>query len=383
MKKAHFFLLPLVFFAGLISAGCDGETQPMTSGGATASAAEPKAPVAVNLFEVHARAKEDRVIPAVLSTESTAMVIAPRDGVVLQILAEEGAAVKKGDALARLNDEDLRSQFSQAELEVSRLLVEERQYEATVKVNQTELEQEAMLLKDGLTSKRQYDRSKYRLDGSIQELEKMRLATQTARAHVEDARAEVEKCTVRAPISGVITHRYANLGTSLVRNDKLFEVAQVASLEVKFQWPQSEPDVLAPGRMLQLTLAGNDRVIAQARIRRMDPTIDALSNTRGYLADVIGGSGLVPGQAVSIRLPQSGAAGSLWIPRAAFPPNNNPRPGTPIVLFVFDGKQAMSRIVWINESKGDLVEVTSGLVAGDRVILSPPSSLKAGDLVQK
>jgi len=386
MKSANRILSPLMFLAATICAGCNGGGQTITSGGFVASGSETKAgnsePMAVNVFEVRAQAKEDRVIPAVLSTEFTALVLAPRDGALVQLFGEEGASVKKGEPLARLNDDDLRSQLAQAELNVSRLLVEERQFESTVKVNQAELEQEAALLKDGLISGRQFDRSKYALEGAAQELEKGRLATRTARSRVEDARAEVEKCIIRAPISGVITHRYANRGTSLIRNDKLFEIARLDSLEVRFQWPQSEQEQFAPGRSLNLSLAGSDRIVAQARIRRKEPTIDALSNTRGYLADVIGGAGFALGQAVSVRLPQAGGAASFWIPRTAFPGGVNLRPGTPNVIFVLAGKHAKGQVVWVNDSRGDQVEITSGLAAGDRVILSPPAELKAGDLIQ-
>ena len=379
-------LVYLVLLSVFALTGCTAGSRAASRESAVASVATPlatpPAPIAVEVFEVKADVTSEQLIPAVLSTEAMATVLAQRDGVVVQLHSREGASVAKGQELARLSDDDLSSQFEQAQLEVNRSSVEERQLEAMVKVNQGELEQDAVLLKDGLISKRQLDRTKNKLEGSVQELEKARLTTQTARSRVEAVKVEVNKCIIRAPISGIVTHSYAKLGTSIIRNEKLFEVAQLSRLEVKFQLPQSDQRQFGPGRVLSLSLAGSDRIVAQARIRQLDPVADATSNTRGYLADVIGGSGLIPGLAVTVHLPGEKSAPTFWVPRSVFPANAALQPRSPNVLFVLDGNHAKSRAVWINAVEGDQVAIDSGLASGDLVILWPGPDLKAGDLVQ-
>ena len=287
--------------------------------------------------------------------------------------------------LARLSADDMHTQLEQAQLEVARLTVEERQHEALVKLNQTELNQETELFKDGLTSKRQLERAQNKLEGSVQELEKLRLATQTARSRVEAVQIESEKCVIRAPLTGVVTHRFAKLGATITRNDKLFEVAQLSQLEVKIQVPQSAQTQLSPGCLLKLSLSDDERIVAQARITRLDPIVDVLSNTRGYWAAVSGGKGLVPGLAVLVHLPHmahAGVATTLSVPRAAFPAASGLRPDTPQVLFVVDSDHAQSRVVQVQAIVGEQVEIKSGLNIGERVILTPPAELKAGDLVR-
>jgi len=73
-------------------------------------------------------------------------------------------------------------------------------------------------------------------------------------------------------------------------------------LEVKFQLPQTEKERLSPGRIVNLSRVDSDFLIARARIRRIDSVADATSNTLGYLADIVGGSGLMPGLAVNVHL---------------------------------------------------------------------------------
>jgi RND family efflux transporter MFP subunit len=322
------------------------------------------------------------LIPAALSVEDTAIVLAEREGRIINLRGQEGQRVREGDVLALFNDGDQRSQLQQARIEVSRLQVEAQQYEALVKLNRSELEREMSLASQGISSKADVERAQYKLDQSVKEYEKTQLATSSAQARVEAVKLELEKSTVRAPITGIITHRYTSLGTNVVRNDKLFEVDKLTPLQIKFQLPQTEKERLSPGIIVSLSRVDSDLLIARARIRRVDPVADATSSTFGYLADIVGGSGLIPGLAVNVHLPRAAGRVSFWIPRVAFPVDTDPRSGEQSTLLVVDGDKCSVRIVGVNTIEGDQLEVITGLAPGDRVILSPPTNLKEGDKVE-
>jgi membrane fusion protein (multidrug efflux system) len=388
MQRTRRLLIGLAIISSGALAGCGVERQPAGPGGDVATAASSSSTalrpaIAVEVMEAQPKtAADEQVIPAAISVENVALVLAQRDGIILQLHGQEGTRVVKGEALAQLGDDDLRSQLRQAELEVSRLTIEERQYEALVKVNRSELEQEQALLEDGLSSKRQVERAQFKLVAATHELEKTRLAIQTGQAKVEAAKIEIGKAVIRAPLSGLITRRHVKLGASVVKNDKLFEVAQLAPLEVKFQLPQAERGRLKPGQLVNLSLADNDRVVARARIRRLDLVADAASNTIGYLADVIGGDRLLPGLAVNVRVPRAAAAVTFLLPRAAFPSAVSLRGGGASTLFVLADGKCAARTVWVQALAGEQVEISSGLAANDRIILAPPAELKAGDAVE-
>src|SRR5262249_35060296 len=153
-------------------------------------------------------------------------------------------------------------------------------------------------------------------------------ATQSAAAKVEAVKIEIGKSSVRAPFNGVITRRYTKLGASVVKNDKLFEVSQLSPLQVRFQLPQTAGSRLGIDRIVTLSLVDNDdRAVAQARIRRLDPIADAASNTRGYWADVIGKVDLIPGIAVNVHVPNMAPVSTFWVPRLAFAPSTDLRRG--------------------------------------------------------
>jgi RND family efflux transporter MFP subunit len=330
-------------------------------------------PIEVSVLEAKpSAAKTEPAIPAVLSVEHTAVVLAQRDGIVTALHVEEGMRVAKGHLMAQLDDHDLRIQLREATLEVSRLLVEERQYQAQAQLNRSELDQNKTLFKEGLTSQRQLDRAEAQLNVSLQEAEKSQLNTRIARAKVEAVQAEIDKTQVCAPFDGVIIHRQISLGANAVRNDKLFELAQSGPLQVRFQ--------SAPTRRIgeiELLLPDGDRVVARARIQRVTPVADVASNTLGYVAEVIGGAGLIPGMAVNVRIAGPAAGVTMWLPRMAFSAVD----GSAGSLFVVEGERCAARTVSIKSVDGDQVEVGEGLTAGDLVIFAPRAALKSGDAV--
>lgn len=382
MKRRNQLLTAGLIGLCFVSTGCNTQPQTAAQPALTATAATlpaPRAPLAVDVFEISpAAAPPEQLIPAVISSDRTALLLAQREGVLSELHVQEGARVKQGQELARLSEDDLHAQLRQAQLEVERLLIEEQQYESLVKVNRTELAQEQTLFKDGLNSQRQLERAQYKVEESVHELDKIRLATRTAQAKVEAIKLETEKTIIRAPFNGLITHAYARRGSNIVRNDKLFEVAQTAPLEVKFQLPPTETRTLRAGSTVRLSLPGDERVIASARITRFDPVADATNNSIGVRAEVPPNAGLLIGANVNVRLAQASTAGVIWIPLTALPSRVIPPRHSTQQIFVTDGSQCATRTVSITEIEGDQVGISDGLQAGDRVILAPLAELKPG-----
>ena len=355
MPKTTHILLLMLFCCGSLLTGCSAGSKTRELGKGAAPSTN-SGPVVVNVFDAQPSSSSssgDLLIPAALSVEQTAVVLAEREGRIVNLRGQEAARVTRGEVLAQFNEDDQRSQLRQAEIEVSRLKVEEQQYESLVKLNRSELEREQLLSKQGVSSATDVERANYKHDQSLHEYNKTQLATEGARARVEAVKLELQKSTVRAPITGIVTHRYIALGTNVARNDKLFEVSKLSPLLVKFQLPQTEKNKPKTGQIVSLSGVNDGQLIARARIRRIDPIADSTSNTFGYLADVVGGTGLMPGLAVNVHLARAGNAESFWIPRAAFQPNTDLHNGSSITLFVVEGDKASSRLVVVSGFEGD------------------------------
>jgi RND family efflux transporter MFP subunit len=363
--------------------GCGGNAQTTTSRLVAPAQSNATKPLEVKVYDVvPSVASGDLMIPASLSIEGVAITTSRRDGVIAQLTVKEGSHVSKGGMIARLSgDEELRAQLRQAELEIDRLKVEQDQLSALIRLDRSELDREKTLAKEGLSSQKDVERAQFKFEAATLELEKTKVASQGARAKIDEIKAELERSIINAPISGIVTHLYVQMGSSITKNDKIVEVSPTSPLQVKFQVPQPERTRLAPGSGLAISLVDGDAVVARALVRRIEPVADPASNTFGYVADVIGGKNLMPGLAVNVRVPRSVTGPNFLLPQSVFPVTSELRRGTAATVFVVDGDKCAVRSVWINGLEGDQVEIASGLSTGDRIILSPPTQLRAGDLV--
>ncbi|PWT88752.1 MAG: hypothetical protein C5B55_12590 [Blastocatellia bacterium] len=376
-------ILVLCLLSAVLIAGCSAQSQTRVHDNRTV--ATENAVVTVHVFEVQPAPNQtnaDFLIPAALSVEDTAIVLAELEGRLVSISAEEGSRVAKGEILAQFSDEEQRGQLRQAELDVSRFNVEAEQLQALIKLNRSEFDRESLLASQGLVSKGEVERAKYKLDESIQEFEKNRLATESALARVEVVKLEMQKTVVRAPVAGIVTRRYVAPGTNVAKNEKLFEVAQLSRMELRFKVPQTYGNQLECGEVLGISTDDRSAEIAKARIRRRDPVADPISDTFGYVAEILGSTKLTPGLTVYVHLPRSTDSKiSFWLPLNAFATGADLKKGASKPVFVVAGERVSSRVVVIQTIEGDQVEVESGLLKGDRVILAPPANLKDGDRI--
>ncbi len=384
MDRAEWKLGLILLLAGSLLSSCIAGSKTLSDNQASPTSSN-RQPFKVHVFNAQPSASAatgDRLIPAALSVEGTAVILAERAGRIISLSGTEGARIAQGQVLARFDDQDQRANLREAEIELSRLKVEEQQFEALVKLRRSELEREQTLAKEGVSSYVNVEQAQYKLEQANHEYEKAKLASTSAVVKIKAAQIEIEKSTVTASIVGVIVHRYATLGSTVAQNDKLFEASKLSPLELKFQVPQNENRTLHPGEIIDLSAVDNDRIIARARIRRIDPVADANSNTFGYLADVVNGSGLMPGLAVNVHLPRGEDVVSFWIPRAVFPARTELKSSTSATLFIANGTRAGARVVLVNSIEGDQVEVVSGLTPNDSVILAPPAELKDQDPIE-
>ena len=385
MYRKTISILVLLLIGTALIVGCTVQSQTRVRENRNTPTPTETPIAAVQVFDVQPTpnlTNGDLLIPAALSVQDTAIVLAELEGRIISVPVEEGSRVTQGEILARFNDEEQRSQLRQAELDVSRLKVEAQQLQALIKLNRSELDRESLLASQGLVSKGDVERAQYKLEQATQECEKTRLATESAVARMEVVKLDMQKTVVRAPVAGIITRRYIAPGTDVAKNEKLFEVAQLSKIELRFRIPQNSGSLLDCGEILGLSTEDQSAVIAKARIRRRDPIADSINNTFGYVADIVGPANLMPGMTVYVHVPGFGESHiSLWLPLAAFPSGSDLKSSATNTVFVVKGDRVASRSVLITAIEGDQVGIESGLMKDDRVVLAPPAGLKDGDRV--
>jgi multidrug efflux pump subunit AcrA (membrane-fusion protein) len=140
-------------------------------------------------------------------------VYARLNAIVDEILVEEGAAVREGDTLIRLEDQEVRNEHEQATIAVDQARLGLQQAEVKAQLSVANYKRTENLFQQELISKEDFDQVS--LTNRTDEL-----AVETAREQLEGAQArlrasmiQLEYTEIHSPITGVITE-----GSSQVRN---------------------------------------------------------------------------------------------------------------------------------------------------------------------
>ena len=163
-------------------------------------------------------------------------------GRLLDIRFREGDDVKKGQVLFTVDPAPYRERLRQAEATLAKDTAQKE-------FNEREAERYAFLLEKGAVSKS--DAEKFRTDAAVYEA-----AVRADRAAVDDARLNLEYCSIRAPFDGRMGAYSVNVGAVVKANEtQLAVINAITPIYVRFSIPErSLPDVKKALR------AGNVRV---------------------------------------------------------------------------------------------------------------------------
>jgi len=247
-------------------------------------------------------ARENQGILSVLTVEHEVDIRALHEGIVVAIDKDEGNQVRKGTLLAQLDDRELQAGLEKArsDLQVARANVKFN--EAETKAKQANYRRQQELRKYGLSSEADLDRAEFEAKGAEYDLQGWRAVVQGNQATVRRLEVGLEQTRIRSPFDGVVARRYVRVGQTVAKDDNCFRVSQLAPLEVRFQVPETSPEMPHTGETVQLRLVGADEKTYAARITRVSPTVDPASASYDVLARLSGSSleRLRPGMAVRV-----------------------------------------------------------------------------------
>jgi RND family efflux transporter MFP subunit len=210
---------------------------------------------------------------------------------------------------------------------------------------------------------RQYDAAR---NGALQQYQSL----VAARARASLARKAVADTIVRSPFAGVVAERLVSAGDYVTRGTRVATVMRVNPLRVELTVPAVFVAEVAIGRTVTLEVDAYPGDTFTGRVRYVSPALNADSRALVVEAEVPNDDGrLKPGLFATARIEQATSARALMVPAAAV----RTVAGTPRVFVVARqgaGRRAEERVVAAGQVVGDRVEITSGLNAGDEVVVT-------------
>lgn len=318
---------------------------------ATAKPSTPaRAPLRVSAVTVRsARLAETVTATGTLLAEEGVELQAETNGKVVAIRFTEGARVRKGELLVKLNDADLLATHSRAKYRKQLAVLRERRI--------------AQLLKQGVARQEEYDMALNELN--VQD------------AEIELTEALIAKTEIRAPFDGVVGLRYVSEGSFVNAATRIATLQRIDRLKVDFSVPEKYAARVRVGSPIRLNVAGGEGSFAGA-IYAIDPRIDTATRTLLIRALCPNPDGrLLPGAFANVGVTLAELSDALLVPAIAVVPGLQEKN----VFVVKDGK-AERRAVQTGTRMESTVHILSGLASGDVVITSGLQQLRPGQEVE-
>jgi len=178
---------------------------------------------------------------------------------------------------------------------------------------------------------------------------------------------------VHAPFAGSVQKRTAALGEYVTVGTQLYELIATDPIKLRCPMPERFVPLAHPGMAVQLTVDAQPGVSYAGTITRIAPALDDQSRTLLIEAEVPNPKGILkPGYFAHVTM-DLGQDRALFVPDSAVL-----RYAGVARVFIVQNGVAHTREVKTGEMMGNLVEITEGLKAGERVITTDVDRLADG-----
>lgn len=371
------------------------------------------APVAVEITRA-ARGPISRVLE--LSGEVTAgeslTVTTTREGPVAHFPWREGDRVGAGEILLEIDREAHRAEIRSAEAalavararladleagsrpaEIGRALANVRRWEAVSQEAANNLARQERLFEGDFVSRESFDQAREKLAVSEAELDAAREALRLLReapgetekavlaAAVEEAEARLElagahfaESVITAPFDCLVAKTHVRRGGIAAPRSPLVEIYNPDSLAVLFSVPEAEASRLMTGLRLAVTLDAFPGRVFSLPVTRVHPVLDPVTRTLAAEAALPDETGILPHMFARLALEIERAADAVLVPADAVLVNDR---GERHVFVVEDGV-ARRRGVTVGIEHGGQVQVTRGVLPGEKVVVAGHQALRDG-----
>ncbi|MBI1405585.1 MAG: efflux RND transporter periplasmic adaptor subunit [Caulobacter sp.] len=278
-----------------------------------------------------------------------------------EVLVDEGAVVRKGQLLVKLNDSVLKAALGQAQAQVQSARATLAQADAALARAQ-ELKAKGYL-------------SQAALDQALASQRTAAAGVAAAEAGRNQVAAQLDQTNIRAPVAGRITSRSVVKGQIVAPGSELFRLVRDGRLELAGEVPETQLGIIRPGMPAEIN--GDDGGATRGVVRLVTPKVN--TQTRVGLARItlLSPAGFKPGMFARASI-DVGDQPALVTPQIAVVFRNS-KAG----VYVIDGKNvAHFREVKTGARVGESVEIAAGLNEGERVVINGAGFLSDGDVVR-
>ncbi len=343
--------IPILLAGGILAAGILGISAPATGqGGPPPGGGAADKPILADGYVAKASTIPETVpTNGSLAAEESVRIVSEISRRLVRIEIAEGAEVKKGDLMFKLDDRDIVAQLEQVQVRRRLAKTTEQRYQD--------------LLAQTAISQQEYDRAKSDLD--------------LIDAEIGVLKVNLDKTEIRAPFDGVTGRRFVSEGAWVESSTLLTTLQSINVIEVNFTLPERYASSLSIGQKFTFRVASlnTDR---EGEVFVIEPAIDEQTRSLIVQGRVDNRDRtLRPGAFASITFQFNEVSGGVMIPAEAVVPSLRGQS----TYVVTDGKATL-REIEVGIRSPDNVQVLRGLAEGETVLVTNLLRMRPGVAVE-
>ena len=289
----------------------------------------------------------------------------------------EGSQVRENEIIAKLESADYEAALLAANANVAELDAQHVQAERDLKRAQS------LRAKD-LLSDADLESSQTKLDVSIAQ-------ANAGRAQAKLAQATLENTRVRAPFSGTVLRKDAEVGEIVAPSSAgggltrtaIVTMADLSTLEVEVDVNEAYIAQVTNGQPARITLDAYPDTSFAGRVRQVVPTADRQKATVLVKVSILDRDPrILPEMGAKVVFEAQGAQVAAAPRRVFVPQTAIVQAGGRAFVWVMTDGVVRQQAVDVGPARGDRIEVRQGLAGGESLVLAPPAGLKDGSKVK-
>ncbi|MCM0081320.1 efflux RND transporter periplasmic adaptor subunit [Geomonas sp. Red32] len=340
--------------------------------------------VAVEILPVQGSDLVDGIeVTGTLAPKNEAEVKTEIPGLVKELYVTEWVRVRKGQPLARISLAETEALVKRAEANVQNAKAALLQVKVAAERSEREKQRVIKLKEAGLATQQSVDDAISDAEAAQARIEAARAQIRAGDEELSQQRARLAKGLVRSPIDGVVALKDVNIG-SLTSDGAaakpIFKIVDNRLMNLTVTVPSSQMAGVKLGQPLQFVTDGVPGRTFTGKVMFINPAVDEADRSLKVIAEVPNVPEVLKGGLfVKGKILTGTRKNVLQVPRATLAGLDLDKHSG--YLYVVENGIAHKREVVTGAVAGELVEIVSGVKAGEQVISRGGFNVKDGDRV--
>ena len=314
-------------------------------------------------------------------------------GVVKSVNVEEGDFIKTGQKLCTLDDRELQIDLALAEQRLAQTRIQlesaklrKEKSEIQIRNKRIDLERSEKALTEGLVAESEVNIERYQLDELLvdQQVEESTVKESLHRiseleSEIHKVQLQISQTSISAPFDGRITERMVEQGQSVRVADKLFKLGTFSPMHTDVYLAEQDSRMVKPGQRVLIRLGTGVDEVTVGKVLRVSPVVDAETGTVKVTAELRPhNQAFRPGSFVRVEIETDTRLNVVLIPKQAVIEED----GLSYAFVTDKEATAQRREIELGYQNGAIIEVMSGITAGEAVVIAGQGKLKDGDMTR-